>query len=212
MKDFPVFTTEYGVASLTLREIPYREEAYIRIQAAQEPKMLLEECKSFCRACGAESVYAAGHDILESYPFHTAIWRMCRLSEGLEESDAALWPVLPENAEQWRKLYNGRMKSVPNASFMTLADAEQMLQDGDGYFVHRGGELLGIGRASGEEIRAIVSAKPGAGETVLKTLALLLSGDRIVLEVASENIPAVRLYRRLGFEAVCEISRWYQIF
>ena len=31
MKDIPAFTTENGIASLILREIPYREEAYIRI-------------------------------------------------------------------------------------------------------------------------------------------------------------------------------------
>ena len=76
MRDFPVFTTEHGAASLILKEIPYRKEAYIRIQSTQEPEMLLEECVSFCTACGAEQVYAAGHDILETYPFHTSVWQM----------------------------------------------------------------------------------------------------------------------------------------
>ena len=32
MKDFPVFTTENGVASLILKEIPYRGEAYIHLR------------------------------------------------------------------------------------------------------------------------------------------------------------------------------------
>ena len=35
MKDFPVFTTEYGVASLTLKEVPYREEAYVLLRDVQ---------------------------------------------------------------------------------------------------------------------------------------------------------------------------------
>ena len=35
MRDFPFFTTEYGVSSLVLKEIPYRSEAYIRILDAQ---------------------------------------------------------------------------------------------------------------------------------------------------------------------------------
>ena len=39
MRDFPVFTTEYGVASLIFKEIPYRQEAYIRIRDVQPGKL-----------------------------------------------------------------------------------------------------------------------------------------------------------------------------
>ena len=53
MKDIPVFTTENGAASLILGEIPYRGQAYIRIQDSLEPESLLKECVSFCRMCGA---------------------------------------------------------------------------------------------------------------------------------------------------------------
>ena len=62
MRDIPMFTTEYGVASLALREIPYRQEAFITIQATEKPKELLEECIGFCRACGKlmERAFAAG--------------------------------------------------------------------------------------------------------------------------------------------------------
>ena len=35
MRDFPFFTTEYGVSSLSLKEVPYRQEAYIRIREVQ---------------------------------------------------------------------------------------------------------------------------------------------------------------------------------
>ena len=35
MRDFPVFATDFGVSSLVLKEIPYREEAYITIQDLQ---------------------------------------------------------------------------------------------------------------------------------------------------------------------------------
>ena len=50
MRDLPMFTTEFGVASLILKEIPYREEAYILVQSTQEPEKLLRECIDFCRA------------------------------------------------------------------------------------------------------------------------------------------------------------------
>ena len=35
MKDIPFFTTDYGVAGLILKEVPYKKEAYIRILEAQ---------------------------------------------------------------------------------------------------------------------------------------------------------------------------------
>ena len=67
MKDFPFFTTEYGVASLVLKEIPYKGEAYITLRDAQpgQEAELLAECVSFCRMAGAEKILAAGHSVLE---------------------------------------------------------------------------------------------------------------------------------------------------
>jgi len=76
MKDFPMFTTEFGIASLVLKEIPYRGEAYIIIQDTQQPEQLLQECVSFCRMCGAEKIYARGHKITENYPLHCIVYEM----------------------------------------------------------------------------------------------------------------------------------------
>lgn len=212
MKDIPVFTSEYGVASLILREIPHRGEAYVRIQSSLEPKLLAEECAAFCRACGAERVFATGHGDLENYPFHTAIVTMSAIREGLPETDVSLWPVLPENGEQWLSIYRKKMANVPNAASMTRGDLKEMLANGDAYFVHRNGQLLGIGRASGETIHAVASVQPGAGRDVVLALAAVLTGQRITLEVASTNERAIRLYENLGFIVTGERSRWYQIF
>ena len=62
MKDIGIFPTEYGVASLILREIPYRKEAYIRVQDVQPGALvqLLNECGDFCRACGAQTILWTG--------------------------------------------------------------------------------------------------------------------------------------------------------
>ena len=70
MRDFSFFTTEYGVASLILKEIPYRKQAYIRILDVQEDSFdeYLAECVSFCRMCGAEQIFAEGHEQLSKYP------------------------------------------------------------------------------------------------------------------------------------------------
>lgn len=211
MKNIPFFTTEFGVASLVLKEIPYRGEAYITIRDACDPEKLLEECCAFCRAAGAEKIYGSGHTYLEKYPLHTAIWKMTAARDTLADTDAALFPVTEQTLEQWRCLYNRRMEQVANASYMTAADAKEMLAHGDGYFIHKEGILLGIGKASGDRIDAVVSCVPGAGSDVVLALNHALSGEEICLDVASSNSPAVALYDRLGFIKTSEISRWYFI-
>lgn len=211
MKDIQAFTTEYGVASLILSQIPYRGEAYVRIQAAAEPEALLRECEAFCRAAGAGRIYASGHPALEAYPFHTAIWRMCRDRAGLPDTEAALRPVQEKTLEAWRAFYNRRMAQVPNAAWLTLDGARDMLAKGDGYFVHRGDALLGLGKAGGGQIDAVASCAPGGGRQIVLALAHACTEKRLTLEVASANTKAVRLYEGLGFLREAELSRWYQI-
>ncbi len=211
MRDFPMFTTENGVASLVFREVPYRGIAYIRIQSTQSPEAFLKECLDFSLAVGAERVYATGHSVLEAYPFHTAIYRLSASREQIPQSSAAIFPVTEQTLERFRQLYNARMEKVPNSAYMDKAMAAQMLRNGEGYFVHRSGELLGIGMISGNEIKALASCKPGAGSQVLCTLCHAISGDSIVLESASQNHKAMTLYRSHGFLPVQELSRWYRI-
>ena len=211
MKDIPVFHTEYGVASLFLREIPYRQRAHIKIQSSLEPDKLLEECIGFCRACGAEWIDAAGHEFLEKYPLITALCIMQCDRESIGETDACLFPVTEETVQQWLDICNQRMANVPNAAYMDAEAGKDLLKAGDGYFIHRDGELLGIGRAGGEFIDTVIAVKPGMGETVVKALASLLTGDTARLMVALANERAVRLYERMGFIQVKEVSRWYRV-
>lgn len=95
---------------------------------------------------------------------------------------------------------------------MTLDKAKELLQDGDGYFVHRNGELFGIGKASGDTLHWVASLKTGAGQDVVRALCHALSADTVYLEVSSENHKAMKLYDKLGFVPVSVISEWYQIF
>lgn len=211
MKNFPFFTTEHGVAALTLREVPYQGKAYIKILDTLEPELLLNECVDFCRAVGAEEIFASGHDMLERYPIHTALWHMRSQKGSLGETDASLWPVQEKTAAQFRSIYNDKAKKLPNSVWMDEAEEKAMLKEGDGYFVHRDGMLLGIGRVTGEEIRFVASVQPGAGADVVRALAHAVAGESIFLEVASTNQKAVELYTRLGFIKTAELSRWYKI-
>ena len=211
MKDIPVFTTEYGVASLFLREIPYRQRAHIKLQSSLEPEKLLEECVGFCRACGAEWIDAAGHEYLQRYPLITALYAMQCDMDAIGQTDACLFPVTEETVGSWLEIYNAKMADVPNAAYMDSQDGRQLLQTGDGYFIHKDGELLGIGKAAGDFIDTVISVRPGMGETVVKALCSILTEDTVRLMVAGANERAVRLYERMGFVKTKELSRWYRV-
>ncbi len=212
MKDIPMFTSEFGVASLFLREIPYRKRAHIKIRSASDPEKLIEECIHFCRACGAEWMDCAGHPFLEKFPLLATLVKMQCDKSVIPPSGACLFPVTEETMQQWLDIYNQYMENVPNSAYMDNEDGKELLKAGDGYFVHENGELLGIGKASNDFIHAVVAVRPGKGETVVRALTEVLNGDVLSLMVAQQNTRAVRLYERMGFVAVQELSRWYQIF
>lgn len=211
MKDLPVFTTEYGVASLTLREIAYQGKAYIKLQATQQPRELLEACVGFCLAVGAEEIFASGHVFLENYPLHTAIMQMQCAKDMIGETDAALWPLQPEKVDAFLEIYREKVRRVPNGAWFTDADGEKLARVGGGYFVHRDGKLLGIGIVGGNALRFVASVSPGAGADVVCALAGAVTEDMLTLEVATANRKAVSLYEKLGFIPVREISCWYRV-
>ena len=209
LKDIPVFTTDNGVASLVLKEIPIRNVAYIKILSSATPKLLLDECTDFCKACGAERILFSG---IESDEYELAAVIVQMQASDLRESDALLFPATEETIAYWREIYNKRMADVPNAAWMTKADEKKLLVDADCYFVHKNGELIGIGKASGDEVETVVSVVRGSGERVLLALASVLDSNVVKLNVAIENVRAVRLYERLGFTRIREVSRWYKYF
>ena len=58
----------------------------------------------------------------------------------------------------------------------------------------------------------LVAAHPGMGERVMHTLMSLQPDEPLEMEVASTNIPAIRLYHKLGFLETEELIRWYKVF
>ena len=211
MKDFPMFTTEYGVASLFMKEIPYKEKAYIVIHSSEQPEELLKECVSFCRICGAEEVFASGHEYLEQYPLHTIIYEMQGEVQVDESKVEHLWPVTKETVGQWREICNRRMRDIDNSATQEARDEKEILETGDAYFVHHSGELLGIGWIRDGELLELASVVPGAGERVMHTLMSILPGQVLKLQVVSTNLRAISLYERLGFIKTAEKTRWFQV-
>lgn len=210
MKDIPMFTTEYGIASLTLSQIPYRQTAYIQVQTVYDGKLvdLIAECRGFCRAVGAETVFWTAADV-DDEP-HSQIIEMRGRAEPDPDMIESLFPVTEQTVAQWRKIHNERMLSVDHARYLTVSDEKQILSSG-AYFVHRDGEELGIGWLQEDTILAIASTKPGAGERVLHTLLSLVPGASLRMEVASTNQKAIALYERNGFFMVKSLKKWIAV-
>lgn len=210
MKDIPIFPTEHGVASLILREIPYRQEAYIRVQDVQPgmTEVLVRECVAFCRACGAEKIYwSAGEAEGE---FYAAVYEMQGTAWVDTDKLEHLFPVTEETVLQWRQLLNEKMAGVDNAATVTFSEQKALIESGGAYFVHHDGHLLGLGWLDGEKLLAVAAIEPGAGERVMHTLMSLVEGQTMTLEVASTNEKAIRLYEKLGFIKVREVRKWYR--
>lgn len=214
MRDFPIFTTDTGVSSLILKEIPYKKEAYIRIGDVQRDGFAdhLAECVSFCRMAGAERVLATGYEELEAYPLEMALLEMRGTAWVEPERIRNLFPVTEATVTSWRQYHNEKLRAVACSATLTQREEEEILKSPGAYFVHDNGELLGIGWLEDTHLRTVAAIKPGAGETVMNTLMSLVEGATMTLEVASTNARALRLYEKLGFVAVGERERWYRIF
>ena len=211
MQDFPMFTTEYGVASLILREVPYRQEAYIIIQSALDPEELLKECVSFCRMVGAEKIIARGHEIVETYPVHCDIYEMRGAVDVQEELVENLWPVTEETIGSWRQFFNEKMRPIDNAGTLEKKGEKEILEEGGAYFVHRAGKMLGAGWLSGDELKLIAVEEKGIGDRVFHTLLSAGCPEQLTLQVASTNIRAIRFYEKMGMVKTAALRRWYRV-
>lgn len=212
MKDIPMFTTENGVASLFLQDIPYRGIGRIKVLSSQCPEELLQECAEFCRACGAEEIHASGDAVLAKYPHVADILEMRGSADGVGKTDAMLFPVQEETAERWRTIANEKLQKVDNAAYISSKDAKKAAHEGTSYFVHRNGQLLGIGQVGEDSIELVASVAPGGGKEIVAALSQLLPQEDIRLQVASTNHKAIKLYENLGFVVVKTVSSWYKIF
>ncbi len=213
MQDIPVFTTETGVSTLVLKEIPYKKTAFIRIGDVQ-PEGLeahIKECVTFCRMAGAEQVYAAGHEELEGYPLHNVVLQMRGTAQVNPEKLESLFPVTEKTVGKWREIYNKRMGTVENSATLEMRDEKVVLDVGGAYFVHQDGKLLGIGWLEDTKLLAVASTEKGAGERVMHTMMSLVEGSQMELEVVSTNTRAIRLYERLGFLQTAQLRRWYRV-
>ena len=202
MRDIPLFTVTDGMATLILHEIPFRQEAFVWIRTVfGSVEGLVKECTGFCKAAGAERVYFSGDMDLSAFSVHARLIYRSVPKSYLPSTEAVALPV--KNEDQWLELYRQAFRPVPVAQSTPSPEGR--------YDIFRGGKLIGIGQIQGGMLMSIASTEKGMGTDCLCALASHGQGDRIRLVCAEENLPAMKLYDRLGFskEEVKEI--WYSL-
>lgn len=217
MKDIPIFTGQYGVGSLILREIPYKQCAYVLVRSAWDGHMreFLEECSGFCRAAGAEWVLASASEPLTFLPHvHDMLEYACRrdqLPPPLRPVD--LEPLTDDNAERYRDIYNTLFRAIPNAATCTTEDLQRIREKSCVYLARVNGETAGICQWTGSELNTIgvLPEFRGLGHRLALTAFQQMEGEVITLRVSSSNTPALRLYQKLGFDRTQVLSSWYAL-
>lgn len=208
MRDIPVFSTENGVATLFLKNVPVTKTAYIQIQDAPNVIAFAKECWDFCKAVGAETVYC-NRNVCCSDCVRTV--SMVRPKAGIPKTSARLVSVDGNTMELWRNIYNRKMKLIPNASQIMEHENRKYLESRNCYFVEEDGVRIGIGMINENRIEALASVSKGAGKAVLFALCNSVQSDVIVLTVAEENTKAVTLYEDAGFAVKEVLETWYKI-
>ena len=217
MKNIPVFTSSYGIATLILREIPWSGSAYVLIRSVWDGQTaaLLEECRGFCRAVGAKHVYAAW-DTAELPAAHA--WDMIRMTRPKAGLPQSLCPVEPEpltreNAAAYLEIYNRCFVQVPAAASYDAGSLEPLYGEDLAWLVKRGGVYAGVAEISKEGLEgiAVLPEHRGLGYDLALAVLPMVPSPELRLKVASTNLRAIALYERLGFTVDGVEKRWWQL-
>ena len=204
MKDFPIYTCSDGIASLILREIPYRQEGYILLRSVfTDVRALLRTCEGVCRAAGAERIYCSGGFDLSDYPIHARLVLRRIAVADLPETAAVAVPVSSEESTEWTRLHRERFSAVVMAASCVCAK--------NAYWVEENGSRIGLGHFHGSRLDSFASLVGGKGQDCLCALAREMHTQTLELLCAEENRPAMRLYDRLGFSVGTLREAWHTV-
>lgn len=215
MKDIPVFTGSHGIATLVLKEIPWSGCGYVIVRSVwDDAAAFLDECLGFCRACGAEAVYASWEmaelPAEHAYDMVELQMKKADLPKGgfVETED-----LTKENSEAFLQVYDRCFRNVPNAASYGPKDTARLLGEETAYLVFRGGVCAAIAEISREglEAVAVLPEYRGLGYDLTRTVLEKVPSQTLKLKTASTNTRALRLYARLGFQKTSVLSRWWKL-
>lgn len=216
MKDIPMFTGTYGLASLVLKEISVSGRAYVVIRAVwnDQKAAFLQECLSFCRAVGAEQVYASyGVEELPAAPAYDMIAMELEKEKLPRGNPVELEPLTPENGQIFLDIYNTCFREMAGASTYGKDDLNRLFDTDCAFLAKKDGKYAAIAEISqtGLESIAVLPAFRGLGYDLALAVLPMVPRKTIRLKVASTNEKALSLYARLGFVQMETVTRWYQL-
>lgn len=217
MKNIPLFTSSYGLATLILREIAWNGRAYVLVREIWNDAgaALLEECRAFCRAAGAAEVFAAWAEGYETLPADHAydILEMSCPKAALPVGALPLEPLRRENADAYLEIYQRCFRDVPSAASYDHKSLEPLYDEDLAWLVPVGegyGAVAEISKAGLEGI-AVLPEHRGLGYPLAATVLQMVPRPTVQLKVASTNHRALALYRRLGFAESGPARPWYRL-
>ncbi len=216
MKNIPIFTAVNGTASLILQEIPISGKSYVILRSVwTTAEALLGECFQFCRAAGAETVFASyGTEPLPAAPAYDLIAMTCPRADLPQPRQAVeLIPLTPENGGAYLEVYNRCFRQVPGAATYGQRDLQRLYGKNLAWLVRRQDTWAAVAEIGEEGLEAIgvLPRFRGLGYDLAATVLRLVPADPLRLKVASTNQQALALYGRLGFAAERVVSRWWQV-
>lgn len=215
MKNIPVFTAVNGIASLILQEIPHSGKAYILIRSVWTgAAALLEECRGFLRAAGAEEVYASwGVEDLPGEHAYDLIAMTCRKADlPGPQRDLDLEPLTRENGEAYLRIYNRCFQTVSGAATYGPRDLERLYGEDKAWLVKENGIYAAVAEISEEGLEgiAVLPEFRGLGYHLALAVLPMVPSLTLNLKVAGNNSRAIALYERLGFTPTHTVSRWFR--
>ena len=217
MKNIPMFTSSYGLATLILKEIAWNGRAYVLVRSVWNDQIaaLLDECRSFCRAVGAEEIYASWD--AEELPAEHA-WDMIDMACPKSALPAPrqtveLEQATPETAEDYLRIYNQCFRDVPAAASYDRKSLEPLYGEDLIWLAKVRGQYAAVAEISKEGLEgiAVLPEFRGLGYDLALTVLPMVPRKTVQLKTATVNERAIRLYERLGFVRTGVISRWWKL-
>ena len=216
MKNIPLFTGTHGTASLIFQEIPVSGKAYVLIRSVWTTLPgLLEECRQFCTAVGAEQIFVSyGTEELPGAHAYDLIAMTCAKKDlPLPAAEMELEPLTPENGEAYLQIYNRSFASVSGAATYGQKDLRRLYDRDLAWLVRKNGGYAAVAEISEEGLEAIAVLPEfaGLGYDLAAAVLQMVPRTTVSLKVAGDNPRARRLYDRLGFRESGIVSRWWKI-
>lgn len=219
MKNIPLFTSAYGAATLILKELSWSGNAYVLVRSVWQGQIeaLLAECRDFCRAVGAENIFAVDHGSgcdLPGTPDYEMITMACakdRLPP--PRHPVELEPLTEENSDAYLSIYNECFRQVPSAASYNKKSLISLYGEDLAWLARVGDTYAAVAELSktGLEGIAVLPAYRGLGFDLAAQVLQMVPRLRPELRVASTNVRALALYQRLGFSEIGERKPWYRL-